>query len=245
MTSSGEPATATSSRPILGSLNEVCIVTPHLYKTLDNLGRLGLGPFRVFDFDSDTVPEQELRGQHGSDLYTMLVAFAENPDPREPVLEVIQPLTGQTPMRDYLDLHNNQEGIQHIAFDMGNKGSSSSSSSNNNLTTATTTMDERLELMAARGVRPAMRGVWKGEQGVTHFCFFDTVEQGMATCFETIALSPDWKEPPCRWYPCPPQPPVEMDAADKVVSIDQKKAAPPPPKSGLSAYAGGLEELLQ
>ncbi|ETS77521.1 hypothetical protein PFICI_11395 [Pestalotiopsis fici W106-1] len=213
--SSAEPKTATSSRPILGSLNEICIVTPHLYQTLDNLGRLGLGPFRVFDFNSETVPEQELRGKKGSDLFTLLVAFAESPDPREPVLEIIQPLTGQTSMQDYLDAHGNHEGVQHIAFDMDNL-----------------TMDERLGLMAARGVRPVMQGVWKGSKGVTRFCFFDTVEQGMATCFETIAPSEDWQEPECRWYPSPP---TIAKAVDETL----------PKKSVLSAYAGGLEELLQ
>ncbi|KAK6197140.1 hypothetical protein LQW54_010882 [Pestalotiopsis sp. IQ-011] len=212
---SAEQKTLSPTRPILGSLNEICIVTPHLYKTLDNLTSLGLGPFRVFDFNSDSVPEQELRGQKGNDLYTMLVAFAENPNPREPVLEVIQPLTGQTLMQEYLDRHNNQEGVQHIAFDMDDL-----------------TMDDRLERMAARGVRPAMQGVWKGRKGVTRFCFFDTVEQGMATCFETIAPSHDWQEPECRWYPATPS------STEPVRREDPKKSA-------LSAYAGGLEELLQ
>lgn len=213
--SPAEKKASTPTRPILGSLNEICIVTPHLYKTLDNLTRLGLGPFRVFDFNSDTVPEQELRGQKGSDLYTMLVAFAENPNPREPVLEVIQPVTGQTLMQEYLDTHNNQEGVQHIAFNMDDLS-----------------MDDRLERMAARGVRPAMQGVWKGSKGVTRFCFFDTVEQGMATCFETIAPSHDWQEPECRWYPAPP-------SSAEPVSREARR------QSVLSAYAGGLEELLQ
>lgn len=213
--SSAEKETSTPTRPILGSLNEICIVTPDLYKTLDNLTRIGLGPFRVFDFNSNSVPEQELRGQKGSDLYTMLVAFAENPNPREPVLEVIQPVTGQTLMQEYLDTHNNQEGVQHIAFNMDDLS-----------------MDDRLERMAARGVHAAMQGVWKGSKGVTRFCFFDTVEQGMATCFETIAPSHDWQEPECRWYPAPPP-------SAEPVSRDARR------QSVLSAYAGGLEELLQ
>ncbi|KAL0934122.1 uncharacterized protein CTRU02_210921 [Colletotrichum truncatum] len=84
--------TSNQSQPpstLLGTLNEVCILTPHLYKTLDNLTRLGMGPFRVFKFDSSTVPKQELHGKTGSDLFEVLVAFAQSPDADQPVFEII------------------------------------------------------------------------------------------------------------------------------------------------------------
>ncbi|KAH6656650.1 Glyoxalase/Bleomycin resistance protein/Dioxygenase superfamily-domain-containing protein [Truncatella angustata] len=200
--------------PILGSLNEICIVTPNLYKTLDSLTRLGLGPFRVFMFDSTTVPKQELRGKQGSDLYTMHVAFAQNPDPNEPVVEIIQPLTGQTSMQDYLDTHNNQEGVQHIAFNMEDLP-----------------MVERQKRMKERGIEPLMQGWWRGKKGETHFCFFDTVGKGLATCFETIEFSEDWEEPEFEWYPGPP-----VD--------DLKRSRTFGPSSGSGQGADGLEILL-
>jgi hypothetical protein len=171
---------------VIGSLNEVCIVTPDLYTTLDNLTRLGMGPFRVFNFDSTTVPKQQLRGKEGSDLYEVLVAFAETSDEQQPVIEIMQPIKGQTVMQDYLDAHNNKEGVQHIAFQM------------NDLP-----MAERKKLMKERGFEPAMEGWWKGKKGETHFVYFDTLDKGLPTCFETIEFSEDWEEPECKWYPVP------------------------------------------
>lgn len=181
------------SKSILGSLNEVCIVTPNLYKTLDGLTRLGIGPFRVFTFDSTTVPRQELHGEAGPDLYEVLVAFAEHPDPKEPIIEIMQPIRGQTVMKHYLDAHNNEEGVQHIAFDMKD-----------------VPMEERKKMMAEKGVGIAMQGWWRGKQGECNFVYFDTVNQGMCTCFETIHFSDDWEEPECEWYPAPP--PKDGDA---------------------------------
>ncbi|KAI9166355.1 hypothetical protein HJFPF1_02455 [Paramyrothecium foliicola] len=173
---------------LLGALNEVCIVTPDLYKTLDNLTRLGMGPFRVFHFNSDTVPRQQLNGEDGSDLFELIVAFAQDPDANQPVIEIMQPVRGQTPMQDYLDTHNNQEGVQHIAFRMDDMP-----------------MEERKKLMAERGFMPAMQGWWQGKKGLTNFVYFNTAEQGLATCFETIEFSDDWEEPDFEWYPKPPK----------------------------------------
>lgn len=176
------------SQPRLGAINEVCIVTPSLYKTIDNLSRTGIGPFRVFRFDSTTVPKQQLHETNGSNLFEILVAFAHAPNPKDPVIEIMQPVKGQTPMQDYLDTHNNQEGVQHIAFDMRDES-----------------MGGRIAAMRGRGFKPAMQGWWQGKQGVCHFVFFDTAEKGIATCFETIEFSDDWEEPDFEWYPRPPE----------------------------------------
>ncbi|KAL4949231.1 hypothetical protein BDW69DRAFT_174860 [Aspergillus filifer] len=173
--------------PILGDLNEVCIVTPRLYKTLDHLIRLGLGPFRIFAFNSTTVPKQQLRDKEGSDLFEILVAFSQPPDDQGPVMEIMQPVKGQTVMQDYLDTHNNQEGVQHLAFRM------------NDLP-----MAERKRKIKEQGFEPAMQGWWKGKSGEANFVYFDTVDKGLATCFETIEFSEDWEEPECEWYPGSP-----------------------------------------
>jgi hypothetical protein len=174
--------------PILGSLEEVCIVTPDLYKTQDGLTRLGLGPFRVFTFNSLTVPKQELPGQIGSDLFEILVAFVQHEDAREPVIEIMQPMRGQTVMQDYLDTHNNQEGVQHVAFNVQGLP-----------------IQQRKRIMQERGIGIAMQGWWKGGKGECNFVYFDTKEQGMGTCFESIEFGEDWEEPEGERYPAPPK----------------------------------------
>jgi 4-hydroxyphenylpyruvate dioxygenase-like putative hemolysin len=59
------------------------------------------------------------------------------------VIEIMQPTSGYTLMSEYLDRHNNQEGIQHVACDMGD-----------------IPMEERIAKMKERGFAPAMEGRW-------------------------------------------------------------------------------------
>ncbi|KAI1844162.1 hypothetical protein JX266_009646 [Neoarthrinium moseri] len=204
--------------PILGSLSEICIVTPSLHSTLDSLTRLGLGPFRTFVFDGTTVTGQELGGQCGGDLYTMRVAFAHNHsgDAREPVLEIMEPVSGATPMRAYLDAHGGRAGVQHVAFGMFGEP-----------------MAARRARMGERGFAPAMAGVWTGRRGEARFCFFDTAEQGLPTCFETIEFSGDWEEPACVWYPHPPAEEPGKKKKTEIPGVDAR------------VLAAGYEELLQ
>lgn len=172
---------------ILGHIAEVCIVTPNLHKTADGLMRLGIGPFQVFNFNSETVSQREYRGEAGE--FELKVAFAQQ---GPLVFELMQPTKGASLMADYLAQNDGREGVQHIAFDM------------NDLP-----MRERRARMEERGFRPAMQGVWKGHQGTCRFCFFDTLE-ATGTVFETIEFSKDWQDPEFIWYPQPP--PDQSDA---------------------------------
>ncbi|KAL4970936.1 uncharacterized protein BDV14DRAFT_194722 [Aspergillus stella-maris] len=132
--------------------------------------------------------KQQLRDKEGSDLFEILAAFASPPDDNnQPVLEIMQPVKGQTLMQEYLDTHGNQEGVQHLAFRMDDRP-----------------MRERKDLMRERGFKPAMQGWWRGNRGEANFVFFDTLEKGLPTCFETIEFSDNWEEPECEWYPGPP-----------------------------------------
>jgi methylmalonyl-CoA/ethylmalonyl-CoA epimerase len=177
-----QPASASSTlgSSILGSITEVCIVTPDLYKSADGLMRLGIGPFQVFDFNSKTVIQREYKGEAGD--FELKVAFAQQ---GSLVFELMQPTKGPSLMAEYLAQNDGREGVQHIAFDMKELP-----------------MSERLARMKERGFRPAMQGVWKGNQGTCHFCFFDTLE-ATGTIFETIEFSKDWKDPEFTWYPYP------------------------------------------
>ncbi len=88
-------------KDILGNIAEVCTVTPALHSTMDGLGKLGIGPFQIFDFNSKTVKHQELSGSEGVDLFEIQVAFAKLPNGL--VFEIMQPKKGRSLMQDFLD----------------------------------------------------------------------------------------------------------------------------------------------
>ena len=173
------------SSSILGNVAEICIVSPDIYSTIDGFTKLSVGPFQVFDFKSSTVPEQELYGKKGSDLFKLKVAFAKQ---NSLVIEIMQPTGGQSLMQTFLDENGGQQGVQHVAWDMGGD----------------LPMKERQKLMADGGFVPVMQGIWKGRKGQCHFCFFDTKDKGIGTVFETIEFSTDWEDPEFEWYPRSP-----------------------------------------
>jgi methylmalonyl-CoA/ethylmalonyl-CoA epimerase len=169
------------SESLLGTITEVCIVTPNLYKTASGLHRLGIGPFQVFDFTSTTVTDRHFRNKPGD--FELKVAFAKQ---GALVFELMQPMTGESLMAEYLARNGGQEGIQHIAFDMADRP-----------------MVQRRNAMEQRGFALAMEGRWLGSRGKCHFCFFDTLE-ATGTILENIDFSEDWEDPACEWYPVSP-----------------------------------------
>jgi methylmalonyl-CoA/ethylmalonyl-CoA epimerase len=172
---------STTLTPILGSITELCIVTPSYKKTIDGLSKLGIGPFQIFHFNSSTCQNRSFHGQ-ASD-FELYACFAKQ---GFLAIEIMQPTSGTSLMSEYLDRHGGKEGIQHVAFDMGN-----------------IPMSGRVEKMKERGFQPAMEGVWMGKKGVCRFVFFDT-EGVTGTVFETIDFSEDWEDPECEWYPKAP-----------------------------------------
>lgn len=166
--------------PMLGNINEVCLVTPDIYDTMDGLLPLGIGPFTVHKFDSSTVTNRRLDGEAAD--FELLVAFARQNDL---VVELMQPLNGtNSMMAAYLHTNGNISGIQHVAFDMGN-----------------VPMEERIKTMNERGFKIGMEGIWHGKKGQCRFVYFDTASRGAGTCFETIEFSEDWEEPEGELYP--------------------------------------------
>lgn len=172
------------SSTLLGNIAELCIVSKDVYATIDGFTKIGMGPFQVFDFDSSTVTGQELGGERGTDLFRIKVAFAKQ---KSLAIEIMQPGGGNTPMQTYLDQNDGRQGVQHIAWDMGN-----------------VPMEERQRRMKKKGFEPVMQGCWLGKVGTCHFCFFDTLEKGIGTMFETIEFSEDWEDPEHEWYPHAP-----------------------------------------
>lgn len=175
---------STGSKTFLGKLTEICFVTPDLYKTIDGLTSLGLGPFQVFSFNDKTVKDRKFGKAEGD--FELLVAFYTHPV-QDIVFEIMQPTGGVSLMSQYLETHSGQDGVQHVAFDLMNGD-----------------LEQRKQSMLERGFDVAMQGTWIGRKGECKFVFFDTLGK-TGTTFETIEFSEDWEDPEFERYPRAPE----------------------------------------
>lgn len=66
------------SNSFLGKIVEVCIVTEDHQRTMAGLVRLGIGPFRVYTFDDNTLAAPTCRGEDRP--FSLKVCFATNND---------------------------------------------------------------------------------------------------------------------------------------------------------------------
>ncbi|PSN66091.1 hypothetical protein BS50DRAFT_635257 [Corynespora cassiicola Philippines] len=165
----------------LGNPVEICITTPNYKKTLEGLWQLGIGPWRVYTFSPSNTTNQTYHGKPSQ--FTMRVCFAQlSPSV---VYEVIQPISGPSIFQDWLDKHNNEAGIHHIAYDL--KG---------------VKWEDRVRQFEQRGFEMSQGGSWMGKN---QFAFFET-EAATGTCFETYEFPEDWVDPePEEWFPGPPK----------------------------------------
>lgn len=165
------------SNSFLGNLIEVCFVTADHRRTMDGLVKLGIGPWRIYTFDSSTVTDRTYRGDAAD--FAIKVCFA---DVGDLAFEIMQPLYGPSIFQEYLDTHG--EGIQHIAFDCAEKP-----------------WADRATEFTSRGFPMVQSGKFVGANA---FAFFDT-EAETGTTFETYTIPPGfvWPEPE-EWYPGPP-----------------------------------------
>ncbi|OAN33019.1 VOC family protein [Mycolicibacterium iranicum] len=165
------------SNSFLGKLIEICFVTTDHRRTMKGLVRLGIGPWRVYTFDSATVTERTYRGEAAD--FAIKVCFA---DVGDLAVEIMQPLYGPSIFQEFLDNHG--EGIQHVAFDCGEAP-----------------WQDRIADFARRGFPLVQSGRF---QDANAFAFFDT-EKATGTTFETYSIPEGfvWPEPD-EWYPAPP-----------------------------------------
>jgi methylmalonyl-CoA/ethylmalonyl-CoA epimerase len=177
------------SNSFLGGLIEICLVTSDHQRAMEGLVRLGIGPWRVYTFDSRTVTQRTYHGEKAD--WAIKVCFA---DVGDVALEIMRPLYGPSIFQEYLDRHG--EGIHHVAFDIGAKS-----------------WEERLADFAGRGFPVSQSGRFVDQNA---FAFFDT-EAATGTTFETYDI-PDgfvWPEPEA-WFPGPPpegeRPPVRLQS---------------------------------
>jgi methylmalonyl-CoA/ethylmalonyl-CoA epimerase len=167
------------SNSFLGKLIEVCIVTADHRRTMEGLVRLGIGPWKVYTFDSSTVTEMSYGGEPAD--YAIKVCFAEMDNV---TFEIMQPLRGPTIFDEFLRTHG--EGIHHIAFDCEDRP-----------------WHERITAFADRGFRLIQSGRFADRNP---FAFFDTAG-ATTTTFETYTFgeSFSWPEPE-DWFPAAPPP---------------------------------------
>ena len=167
------------SNSFLGGLLEICFVTADHQRTMEGLVRLGIGPWRIYTFDSTTVAEGTYRGDAAE--FAIKVCFAAVGDL---AVEVMQPLSGPSIFAEHLARQG--EGIHHVAFDVRHRP-----------------WQERLAAFAKRGFAVSQSGRFNRHNA---FAFFDT-EEATGTTFETYDIPPGyvWPEPE-RWFPAPPPP---------------------------------------
>ena len=167
----------TLSNGFLGKLIEICFVTTDHRRTMEGLVRLGIGPWRVYTFDSATVTDRTYRGADAD--YAIKVCFA---DVGDLAVEIMQPLYGPSIFQEFLDAHG--EGIQHVAFDCEERP-----------------WEQRAAECEHRGFPEIQSGRFMDANA---FAFFDT-EAATGTTFETYSIPPGFVGPePQEWYPAPP-----------------------------------------
>jgi methylmalonyl-CoA/ethylmalonyl-CoA epimerase len=152
----------------LGALRQVSLVTFDLRKVIDALLTLGIGPWRTFTFDENTVTERTYRGKPGN--FAFKNALADMPGL---MWEIIQPLSGESIYSDFLKAHG-EGGVHHLFFEC------------NDLT-----WDEKTAALEAAGFPCIQSGKWLGK---AHFCYYGT-DTDTGLVIEIIRVAPDWKRP--------------------------------------------------
>ena len=178
---------SSQQKPFLGQPIEICIVTGDIKETINGLVKLGVGPFKLFNFNPSTVSEQTIKGKPAS--FELKVAFATQ---GSMIWEVMEPVSGDTIMQNFLDETNGKGGIHHVAFDC-----SDGEDAHLRPLSGSAAREEavrRRKEFEQRGFACVQSGVWYGNSGTCEFMFFDT-ESAVNTCFETYVFSEDWEDP--------------------------------------------------
>jgi methylmalonyl-CoA/ethylmalonyl-CoA epimerase len=167
----------TLSNSFLGSTKQVCVVSRDIYRTMDGLIKLGIGPWRVYTFSPETCTDVIYRSKPST--HSMRLSLATSGDM---LWEVIQPLEGPSIYTEFLDQHG--EGIHHVAP-----------------LCEGLTYDQQVSKFESLGYRSIQSGTW---QGVVPFSYFET-EGDISTTLEIFDIPEDYDLPePEEWYPAAP-----------------------------------------
>jgi hypothetical protein len=131
---------------------QIGIVVKDLDRTVKMLSEIfGMGPFRMITYPPGGPEEAGLTLRGEPAQFSHRLAFA-NLGPIE--LEIVQPLTGESTLTEFLDEHG--EGIQHIRFNVDE-------------------LQPVMDYLSTKGVQPLMAG--NGIRQGTRWAHLDTADK--------------------------------------------------------------------
>jgi catechol 2,3-dioxygenase-like lactoylglutathione lyase family enzyme len=167
----------TSFRLPIAKIDQVCVVTPDLRRSMESYrASLGIEPWRILTFGSETVRELNYRGKPAT--YRMLVALAQLGGLQ---YELIQPLQGPSIYHEFLE-RNGGAGLHHFGVWIPS-------------------LAEGLAAARAAGFAEIQGGRGTGLDGDGGFAYLDT-EETLGAIFELIELPKRRKATP-EVYPAP------------------------------------------
>lgn len=147
-------------------VHQVCVVVEDLQAAMERYWNLmGIGPWVVYTFEPPALTDMTVRGKPVA--YSMRLALAMIKDVQ---WELIQPLTGPSIYREFLDEHG--EGVQHVSIGVDD-------------------YDETIAAMHDQGIGILMGGCWNGAT----FAYMDT-KKDLGVAVELYKLAEDYELPP-------------------------------------------------
>lgn len=151
----------------LGELSQIGIVSNNLSRTVKALRRIGIGPWRVYTFGSDTCTDMTYMGESVEAEFK--IALAHMPGL---MWEVIQPINGPNIYTDFMKSHG--EGFHHLLFKCNGF-----------------TWQEKVSVFEAAGYRCIQSGKWHG--GV-RYAYYDT-DKVTNALIEITDIPEGWQRP--------------------------------------------------
>lgn len=161
----------------LGDTIQVCVVTKDMYRTMDGMVKLGIGPWRVYEFNSQNCKDMTFRGQPANYSMKLCLAFSGTM-----MWEIIEPIIGPSIYTEFLAKHG--EGIHHVAQGCNNGD-----------------WEERKRSFTDKGFKMIQSGTWSER---VPYAYFET-EDAITTTIEIFDIPGDFALPePLQWYPAKP-----------------------------------------
>ena len=159
---------------IAKQMHQVSVVVSDVQAAVERYWNLfGIGPWQIFTFEPPELSDATIHGK--TESYSMRIALAYMGDVQ---WELIQPLTGPSIYREFLDQHG--EGVHHVSFGVDD-------------------YDGAVASMQEQGIDMLMGGSWHGAT----FGYMDT-EKELGVIVEMFKLSSDFAMPePDATYPPP------------------------------------------
>lgn len=158
-------------KPLFEGVSQIGLVVKDVRETVRKYTEYGIGPWKIWTFDSNTLSE---RKYYGKDVeYGMLLAIAYLGDME---MELIQPTDDSSVYADFLKEHG--EGIHHLKFKVTN-------------------YNETLTALQDKGLEIVQEGNWC-ERNI--YAYVD-IQRDLKLIGEFADVLPGFVEPPSELYP--------------------------------------------